>query len=50
MVLNTCTVKLDGSNNFMKICLGQGKFELMNVNHSSRPRGIIGISFQFSLT
>ena len=41
-----------GSNTFgtRKICLRQGEFELMSVNHSARSRGIIGISFRFSLT
>ena len=35
-----------GSNTFgtMKICIRQGSFELMGVNHSTRTGGIIGIS------
>ena len=27
----------------MKICLRQGQFELMSVNHGTRPDGIKGI-------
>ena len=29
----------------MKICLRQGKFELMSINHSTRSGGITGIFF-----
>ena len=45
-------LNFNGSNTFgtMKICLRQGEFEQMSVNHSARPGGIIGIPFQFSLT
>ena len=37
----------DGSKTFgtMKICSRQGEFELMSVNHSARPGGILGIFF-----
>ena len=41
----------NGSNTFgtLKICLRQGQFELMSVNHSARSGGNIGISFLYSL-
>ena len=41
---------LCGSNTFgtVKICLRQGYFELMSVNHSASSGGIIGIYFHFS--
>ena len=47
--LKTFTVELQWLESFgtMKICLRQGKFELMSVNHSARPGSIIGISFRF---
>ena len=35
---------------WFKICSRQGYFELMSVDRSDRLRGIIGISFQYSLT
>ena len=39
----------NGSNTFgtMKMCSRQGKFELMSVNHSARPEGVIGFFFDF---
>ena len=42
----------DGFNTFgtIKICLRQGLFKLMSVNHSARSGGIIGISFLFFST
>ena len=41
----------NGSNTFgtMKKCSRQGQLELMNVNHSARSAGIIGI-FSISFT
>ena len=45
MTVNKCRFALVMSNS-------EEKFELMSVNHdhSARSRGIIGISFRFSLT
>ena len=42
-------LNFNGSNTFgtTKICSRRGLFELMSVNHSTRPGGIIGIFFNF---
>ena len=46
------TVELKCSNTFgtMKISSRHGYFEPMRVDYSARSRGLIGISFRFSLT
>ena len=47
---NAGIVSTKYSRTSMSLCLKQGHFELMSVYHSASSGGIIGISFQVSLT